>query len=267
MRNDRFRRDLRIVGLCLLVLLPPLGAVAAEPQTITVFAAASLTDAFGKLAEAYRAKSADVVRFAFAASSTLARQIETGAPADIFVSANEEWMDWLAGKLLIVPSTRISPLGNTLVMIAPKDSPLRTVAIGPGFDIAALVPAGSRIAVGDPSNVPAGIYAKKAFEFLGVWSQAEPLLARTDSVRAALALVERGEAPIGVVYGTDAQVSQGVKVVGEFPTDSYPPIGYPFAVVAGHDTEAFRAFFAWLTSGTAADVYRSYGFTWKGPTG
>lgn len=258
-------RCLRAFALCLILLLP-VAARAAEPQTITVFAAASLTDAFGKVAERYRQQSPDVVRFSFAASSTLARQIEAGAPAAIFVSANEEWMDYLAAKSLIVPATRSSPLGNTLVMIAPSDSKLGAVAIAPGFDIAALVGDG-RWATGDPANVPVGIYAKKAFESLGVWAVAEPLLARTDSVRAALALVERGEAPIGVVYGTDAGVSQGVKVVGVFPPDSYPPIGYPFAIVAGKDSDAVRAFFAFLTSGTAADVYRSFGFTWKGPTG
>jgi molybdate transport system substrate-binding protein len=240
---------------------------ASEPETITVFAAASLTDALQQLAGQYRAESGDTVRFSFAASSTLARQIEAGAPADIFISANEEWMDYLAAKNLIVDATRVSPVGNALVMIAPADSPLGTVEIDNGLDIGALIGADAKIVTGDPTNVPVGMYAKKAFENLGLWTSVEPLVARADSVRAALALVERGEAPLGIVYETDARSSKRVKVVGVFPQDSYPPISYPFAIVAGRDTPAVRQLFRHLTAGAAAKVYESFGFKWQGATG
>ena len=256
------------IGIALLVLAtvtPPGGTRAADADTVTVFAAASLTDALQALADDYRNEGGGDVRFSFAASSTLARQVEAGAPADIYVSAHPEWMDYLAGKSLIVPATRVEPLGNAVVMVAPADSPLTTVPIEKGFDIARLVGPGNRIAIGDPAHVPAGMYAKQALETLGVWSAAEPLLARTDSVRAALALVERGEAPLGIVYATDAQA--GVKVVGVFPPDSYPPVTYPFAIVAGRDTPAVRRFFAHVTGGSAASVYERFGFVWRGPTG
>jgi molybdate transport system substrate-binding protein len=257
-------------GITLLILaavgLP--GAIrAADTETVTVFAAASLTDALQAMAADFRQQGDSEVRFSFAASSTLARQVEAGAPADIFVSANPEWMDYLAGKNLIVAPTRVEPLGNTLVVIAPADSRLTSIKIEKGFDIAALVGPGSRIATGDPAHVPVGIYAQKALQSLEIWSATEPLLARTDSVRAALALVERGEAPLGIVYATDAQASAGVKVVGVFPPESYPPITYPFAIVAGRDTPAVRRFFEKITGGSAAQVYERFGFVWRGPTG
>lgn len=240
---------------------------AAEPDTITVFTAASMTDALEKLARQYNetTETRNVkVRFSFAASSTLARQIEAGAPADIFISANEEWMDYLVGKNLIVTATRVSPVGNTLVMIAPADSPLAAVEIDRRLDFRALIGPDARIVTGDPANVPVGMYAKKALENLGLWTSAEPLLARADNVRAALALVERGEAPLGIVYETDARASKGVRVVGTFPPESHPPITYPFAIIAGRDTPPVLSFFRYLT---AADVYKSLGFRWWGPTG
>jgi molybdate transport system substrate-binding protein len=254
------------------LLFAPLTAAtavqAAEQETITVFAAASLTDALEKLARQYNDEGKKTtVRFSFAASSTLARQIEAGAPADIFISANEEWTDYLAAKNLIVPATRVSPVGNALAMIAPADSPLGTVKIDSGLDIGALIGRDARIVTGDPANVPVGMYAKKAFENLGLWMSVEPLVARADSVRAALALVERGEAPLGIVYETDARASKRVKVVGTFPPDSYPPVSYPFAIVAGRDTPAVRQFFQHLTAGPAAEVYESFGFKWQGATG
>jgi molybdate transport system substrate-binding protein len=260
-----------LIAVCLALL--PLTATpvhAAEPETITVFAAASMTDALGKLARHYNesTKTQNVkVRFSFAASSTLARQIEAGAPADIFISANQEWMDYLVARNLIVTATRVSPVGNTLVMIAPADSPLAAVEIDRRLDIRALIGPDARIVTGDPANVPVGMYAKKALENLGLWTSAEPLLARADNVRAALALVERGEAPLGIVYETDAKASKGVKVVGTFPPESHPPITYPFAIIAGMDSPAVLNFFHYLTAGSAADVYQSLGFQWRGPTG
>jgi molybdate transport system substrate-binding protein len=262
------RAYLFAIGLLFTPLTEATNVKAAEQETITVFAAASLTDALEKLAQQHKDESKETtVRFSFAASSTLARQIEAGAPADIFISANEEWMDYLAGKNLILPATRVSPVGNALVMIAPADSPLRTVEIDSGLDIAALIGRDAKIITGDPANVPVGMYAKKAFENLGLWTSVEPLVARADSVRAALALVERGEAPLGIVYDTDAKVSKRVKVVGVFPPDSYPAVSYPFAILAGRDTPAVRHFFQHLTTGPAAKVYESFGFKWKGPTG
>lgn len=256
------------IALLIVAAVLPSGTVrAADTEIVTVFAAASLTDALQAMATDLRKEGGGEVRFSFAASSTLARQVEAGAPADIFISANPEWMDYLAGKNLILTTTRVEPLGNTLVMIAPTDSLLTSVKIEKGFDIAALVGPGSRIATGDPAHVPVGIYAQKAFQSLGIWSAAEPLLARTDSVRAALALVERGEAPLGIVYASDAQASPGVKIVGVFPPDSYPPITYPFAIVAGRDTPAVRRFFEKITAGSAAQVYERFGFVWRGPTG
>lgn len=258
-----------LFGICLLFL--PLtsanAAKAAERQTITVFAAASLTDALQELAQQYQAQSNDAIRFSFAASSTLARQIEAGAPADIFISANEEWMDYLAAKNLIASATRVSPLGNALVMIVPADSPLGTFEIDNRLDIGALIGGDAKIVTGDPTNVPVGMYARKALENLGLWSTVEPLLARADNVRAALALVERGEAPLGIVYTTDAKASKGVRVVATFPPDSYPPINYPFAIVTGRDTPAVLSLFRYLTSGSAAKVYERLGFQWRGSTG
>ena len=260
------------IAVCLAVL--PLTATtavnAAEPETITVFAAASMTDALGKLARQYNESTETrnvKVRFSFAASSTLARQIEAGAPADIFVSANEEWMDYLVAKNLIVTATRVSPVGNALVMIAPADSPLVAVEIDRRLDIRALIGPDARIVTGDPANVPVGVYAKKALENLGLWTLVEPLVARADNVRAALALVERGEAPLGIVYETDARASKAIKVVGTFPPDSHPPITYPFAILAGRDSPAVLRFFRYLTAGSAAGVYESLGFQWREPTG
>jgi molybdate transport system substrate-binding protein len=265
------RLHARRTGIALLVatllgLFPGL-VRAADRDSVTVFAAASLSDALQALAAEYRRERGIDIRFSFAASSTLARQIEAGAPADIFVSANAEWMDYLAGKSLIEPASRVEPLGNALVMIAPADNAIQSIDITQGFDIAGLIGKGNRLAAGDPAHVPAGLYAEKALRSLKVWSSAEPLLARADSVRSALVLVERGEAPLGIVYATDALASPKVKIVGTFPQNSYPPIVYPFAIVAGRDTSAARTFLQYLTAGTAASVYRHFGFVWRGPAG
>jgi len=261
----------RTLFLALMLLVLPLVSAApgrtADVEPVTVLAAASLTDALQQLAERFRREGGGEVRFSFAASSTLARQVEAGAPADVFVSANEEWMDWLAQRGLIVASTRTSPLGNTLVVIAPIASPVAWVKLERGFDFASVLAKGDRIATGDPASVPVGQYARKALETLGLWVQVEPLLARTDSVRSALALVERGEAGLGIVYGTDAQATAKVKVVGTFPADSHPPISYPFAIIAGRDTPAVRKFFNFITTAPAEKIYREQGFLWRGAAG
>ena len=239
--------------------------VAASAQGPTVMAAASLTDAMTELGLAWTARGNPAPRFSFGASSALARQIEQGAPADIFVSADEPWADYLQQRGLIVPSSRVSPLGNALVLIAPADQP-GDISIGPGLDLLArdlltrLGPQG-RIATGDPAGVPAGKYAQAALTTLGIWDQVAPRIARTQNVRAALLLVERGEAPLGIVYATDAAASTGVRVVGTFPETSHPPITYPFALTTRGDTPVGRALLAFLTGPEAAPTYRRLGFS------
>src|SRR3954462_7474536 len=195
----------------LLLAAPLLAAAPARAQQaapLTVFAAASLQDGLRALEPAWRAGPANPpLRLSFAASSALARQIEQGAPADLFLSADEPWMDYLAQRGLILPETRVSPLGNALALVAPANSPLAPFAIGPGTDLPALLGPQGRLAAGDPAHVPAGIYAKAALERLGQWAAIAPRLARAENVRAALLLVERGEAPLGIVYRTDVQAS------------------------------------------------------------
>jgi molybdate transport system substrate-binding protein len=233
------------------------GAVAQE---VTLFAAASLTNALDEALAAYAVTSGVKARTNYAASSALARQVEQGAPADIFLSADEPWMDYLAARKLVEPATRASRLSNRLVLVVPSTNPMN-VAIAPGFNLAGLLGASGRLSTGDPSNVPAGRYAQQALTKLGVWGIAEPRLARADNVRAAMVLVERGEAPLGIVYATDAAVSSRVRVAGVFPADSHAPISYPFAIVAGRGRPEVRALFAHLLGGEAAAVFRKHGFT------
>lgn len=245
---------------CLAAVLLAAPAVA-KAADVTVFAAASLTNAMQTLAQEWRAAGRGEVRLSFAASSTLARQIEQGAAADIFASADEQWMDYLAERSLIQPASRTSMLGNTLVLVAPAASAPAPVTVGRGLDLAALLGPRGRIATGDPAHVPAGRYARQALEALGLWQAAEPRLARADNVRAALLFVERGDAPLGIVYGTDAAASQGVRVIGTFPADSHPPISYPFALTARGTSAEARAFLAFLTGPGAAPTWKRFGFS------
>jgi molybdate transport system substrate-binding protein len=207
---------------------------------------------------AYTAKTGVKVMASYAASSTLAKQIEQGAPADVFVSADTDWMDYATGKKTINEPTRVNLLGNSIVLIAPKDSRIDHVAIGKGFDLAKLAGDG-KIATGDVKAVPVGKYAKAALEKLGAWQTAEPKFAMAESVRAALALVARGEAVLGIVYSTDAKVEPGVKIVGTFPADSHPPIIYPVAATATAkpDTGGYLAF---LRTSAAKAIFDKYGF-------
>jgi molybdate transport system substrate-binding protein len=240
------------------MLLAPVAARAQAP--VTVFAAVSLTDALRDLGQQWAARGNPAPRFAFAASSALARQVEQGAPADLFISADEAWMDYLAARSLVVAATRVSPLGNALVLIAPAGSPAR-VALARGTDLAALLGPRDRIATGDPSNVPAGRYAQAALTWMGQWDAVGHRLARADNVRAALLLVERGEAPFGIVYLTDAQASRGVRIVATFPAESHPPITYPFALTRrAEGNAAARAFLAFLTAPEAAATWQRLGF-------
>lgn len=234
-------------------------AQAADP---TVFAAASLKNALDAAAAAWRAQTGQHVTIAYAASSTLAKQIASGAPADLFVSADLEWMDYLAQRDLIDPRTRLNLLGNELVLIAPKASPVQA-AITPGFALAKLLGNG-RLAMAEPTAVPAGRYARSALTSLGVWDSVANRIAAAENVRAALALVARGEAPLGIVYRTDAGAQSGVRIVGAFPAESHAPIVYPMALTksAGPLATAFAAF---LQSPAARAIFAEHGFTSPAP--
>ena len=261
------RRRPLLAALAGCAVLP--GAVPLRAQTAegpVVFAAASLTDAMRALGEAWRAKGNPVPRFSFAASSALARQMEQGAPADIFASADEPWMDYVQQRNLIVQDTRISPLANRLVLVAPANSAQAPVTLARDTDLLALAGADGRIATGDPAHVPVGKYAQAALGWMNQWDRVSPRLARADNVRSALLLVERGEAPLGIVYATDAAASKGVKVIGTFPAESHPAVTYPFAVTrSGAGNRAARDFFAFAISAEAASVYQRFGFALRQP--
>jgi len=246
--------------VALLAACVPHGAVAQ--QSVTVFAAASLKNALDDVDAAFAQTTGTNVTASYEASSSLARQIEAGAPADVFISADLRWMDYVAERKLIRPDSRTNLLGNRLVLIAPKDAKLDNVAIGPGFDIAKLAGDG-RIAVADVKAVPAGLYAKAALEKLGAWGAAEPKLAQAENVRATLAFVARGETPVGIVYATDARIEPKVKIVGEFPDGSYPAVTYPAAATAdARDKGAAARYLAFLHSAAAKAIFEKYGFSY-----
>ena len=253
----------RIAGILaafVILLCAAHSPAAAQDKNLTVFAAASMKNALDDINAAFTAKTGVKIATSYAASSTLAKQIEQGAPADIFLSADTDWMDYAAGKKNIDESTRVNLLGNSIVLIAPKDSEINNVTIGQGFDLAKLAGDG-KIATGDVKAVPVGKYAKAALEKLGAWQAAEPKFAMADSVRAALTLVARGEAALGIVYSTDAKVEPGVKIVGTFPADSHPPIIYPVAATTTAKTEA-ADYLAFLRSSAAKTILEKYGFTY-----
>ncbi|MCA1377202.1 MULTISPECIES: molybdate ABC transporter substrate-binding protein [unclassified Bradyrhizobium] len=235
-----------------------LSSAAAQDRTITVFAAASMKNALDEIDTAYTARTGVKFSVSYAASSVLAKQIEQGAPADVFVSADTDWMDYAIAKKTINEPSRVNLLGNSIVLIAPKDSKIDSVTIAPGFDLAKLAGDG-RIATGDVKSVPAGKYAKAALEKLGAWPTAEPKFAMAESVRAALTLVARGEAVLGIVYSTDAKVEPGVKIVGTFPPDSHPAIIYPVAATSTAKPEA-NDYLAFLRSAAAKAILEKYGF-------
>jgi len=243
----------------LLILLVLLIAPAAQSADLTIFAAASLTDALRDIAPLWEAEGHSKLRFSFAASSTLARQLDQGAIAHLFASADQQWMDWADQHHLIVPDTRRTLLGNTLVLVMPRDR-VHPVTIDSRLDLKSLLGADGRIATGDPSNVPAGIYAQQALTRLGLWATAEPRLARSDSVRSALLLVERGEAPLGIVYATDAVIAPNVAIAGTFPETSHDRITYPFAVPRSGDTPEARAFLDFLSTAKANAIFTQRGF-------
>lgn len=232
-------------------------AEAADP--ITVFAAASLKESVETIAADWKAETGNEVRLSFAGSSALAKQIEEGAPADVFISADLKWMDHLdkAGK--IKSATRVNLLGNRIVLVAPKDSTL-TATIGESFPLATLLGDG-RLAMANVDAVPAGTYGKAALEKLGVWQSVKDKVAQAENVRAALLLVSRTEAPLGIVYETDAKVDAGVKILDRFPEESHPAIVYPAAVTTDSKNPEAAALLAYLQGGKAHAIFTAAGFT------
>lgn len=245
------------------VLVAGTGVQAQAAEKITVFAAASLTNALQDIATQYQKEKGVQVVSSFASSSTLARQIEQGAPADLFISADQQWMDYAISKQQMVDNTRYTLLDNDLVLISAASSKINKVDISEKTQWTTLT-GDSRLAVGDPDHVPAGIYAKEALQKLGAWTTLEPKLARASDVRAAMALVEREEAPVGIVYGSDALASKKVKVVGIFPAASHKPVEYPMAMVKGHENATVRGFYDYLKTPAAAEIFKKYGFTPRG---
>ncbi len=243
--------------LCLLLFCLPSSAAQNEKPTILVFAAASLTNALQDVGDGFTKDSSIPVKFSFAASSALARQIENGASADIFFSADIEWMDYLQSRKQIQVPTRHDVLGNQLVLVAPADSKI-ALKIGPNFALAKTLGTG-RLATGDPESVPVGRYAREALTNLGVWNEVEARLVRADSVRSALAFVDRGEASLGIVYATDAQIDRKVRVIDVFPDNTHVPIVYPIALTAVAKGDAIK-FIDYVRGPVGDATFKKYGF-------
>lgn len=231
----------------------------ARADEVVVFAAASLKNALDDIGKAYQAETGKSVTISYAGSSALARQIEQGAPADIFISADLDWMDYLQKQDLIRSDTRFNLLGNHIVLVAPKASDVKA-DIEPGFDLAGLL-GGGKLAMANTDAVPAGRYGKASLQSLGVWDSVSGDIAQAENVRAALLLVARAEAPLGIVYSTDAAAETGVKVVGRFPDDSHPPIVYPAALVKESDNPNARDFLSYLRTDTARKLFEKQGFS------
>lgn len=234
-------------------------AAQAQAEAVNVFAAVSLKNALDAVSEAWKAEAGKETKNTYAASSALAKQIEQAAPADVFISADLAWMDYVAEKKLIKADTRKTLLGNQLVLVATKDSGIK-LELKQGADLAGAL-AGGKLAVGDVKAVPAGKYAKEALEKLGLWASVEASLAQAENVRAALALVARGEAKLGIVYTTDANAEKGVEVAGVFPEDSHAPIVYPVAVINSSKNADAEAFVTYLSSPKAQEIFTAQGFT------
>jgi molybdate transport system substrate-binding protein len=246
-----------LAAFALFTVLVPAGQAAGQRE-LTVFAASSLTNVLDEIGKAYTAETKAPVRFSYAASSALARQIESGAPADVFFSADQEWMNYLQTRNLIAPATRFNVVSNTLVLVAPSDSTLK-LKIAPGFALAAALGENGRLATGDPASVPVGRYAKAALQQLGVWASVESRFVPADNVRTALNFVSRGEVPLGIVYATDAKSETKVRVVDIFPESSHEPITYPAAatVTAGPDANRFLSF---VRGAAARAIFDKAGF-------
>ena len=251
-------RLIAILGVAVAIVIAA-PTVPAQSKDLVVDAAASLKNALDDVNAAFTKQKSVKVAASYAASSALAKQIESGSPADVFISADLDWMDYLAGKKLIKPETRTNLLGNKIVLIAPASSKLK-VDVAPNFPLAKLLGDG-RLAMADPNAVPAGKYGKASLEALGVWSSVAGKVAPAENVRAALLYVSRNEAPLGIVYQTDAAADKGVKVVGTFPDSSHKPIIYPIAVTANSTNPAATAYLAFLHSPAARRAFEKQGFT------
>jgi len=250
-------RRLILAGAAVLFGVSPAAPGAAQ-EALTVFAAASLKNVMDEQGQAFRRAGGGEVRFSYAASSAIARQIEQGAPADIFISADRDWMDYVEQRRLARAGSRRDLLTNRLALIAPKGSRVR-LAVGRNMPLAGALGSG-RLAMAAP-EVPAGRYGRAALTRLGVWSSVERKVVSAENVRAALAYVSRGEAPLGIVYDTDARADPGVRIVGLFPAGSHPPIVYPAAVLAGSKHPAAGRFMAWLASPAARAIFQKHGFS------
>jgi molybdate transport system substrate-binding protein len=233
--------------------------LSAETNCVTVFAAASTTNALNEIGKIFTEMGLGKIVASYASSSTLAKQIENGAPANVFISADEPWMTYLEERKLIDSGSRFDLLGNKLVLIAPADSSINRVEIGSKFDLSKLLGNG-KLATGDPDHVPVGKYAKAALQKLEIWPEVEAKIARAADVRGALTLVERGESPFGIVYATDAAISSKVKVVGVFPDDTHPKIVYPAALISGKATSESKSFVKFLRTPESKVIFEKYGF-------
>lgn len=258
MRTVNFAR-IAMIALLLIGVGAPFHSSANAEQPVTVFAAASLKESAEKIAAAWKAAGDADVTFSFAGSSALAKQIEEGAPADVFISADLKWMDHLDKAGRVNGDTRFNLLGNRIVLVAPKDSTAATT-IAPGFPLAALL-GSERLAMANVDAVPAGAYGKAALESLGVWESVRDKVAQAENVRAALLLVSRGEAPLGIVYETDARVDPGVKILDRFPEDSHPAIVYPAALTTDSENSRAADFLAYLQGADAHVIFTAAGFT------
>lgn len=258
------RQAKAIIAATILAVMPAFVAGAMAADSVTVFAAASLKESLTQIANDWKAETGKQVKLSFAASSALAKQIDEGAPADIFISADLNWMDHLDKGGQLRNGSRVNLLGNRLVLVEAASSKA-TAQIKPGFDLAGLL-GSERLAMGNVDSVPAGLYGKAALIKLGVWDSVKDKVAQADNVRAALLLVARQEAPFGIVYETDAKAEPGVKIVDHFPQDSHPAIIYPAALVKASKNPDAKAFLDYLQTRKAAQVFVDAGFTVLGKT-
>ncbi len=256
-KKNPMRLHRLLLALTCCVFGTPLAAADRERPVLQLYAAASLTNVLDDLSSAWEKTGGMPVKTSYAASSVLARQIEAGGRADVFISADREWMDYLQSRNLLDRPTRRILVGNRLVLVAPADSTLQ-LKIAPGFDLAGAL-GKRRLATGDPDTVPVGRYARSALISLGVWDEVEDRLVRADNVRSAMMFVSRGEVPLGIVYTTDALLDSRVRIVDTFPESSHPPITYPGAVLKGA-RDGSIAFLDYLTSPAARDTWRRFGF-------
>jgi molybdate transport system substrate-binding protein len=259
--TQKLRVRTLVAWLCVMtwVVGSSIAVAADDTHSVLVFGAASLTDVLDELGKAFTAKTQVPVKSSLAASSALAKQIEAGAPADVFFSADLEWMDYLDKRNLLRPGSRHDVVLNRLVLIAPADSKV-SVKIAPGFDLLGALGNGGKLVTGDPDSVPVGKYAHTALDKLGAWDRVSSRLVRAENVRSALAFVARGEAALGIVYQTDALAEKRVRIVDVFPEDSHPPVTYPIALTAHANSEAQR-FEDFVISEAAKPIFRKYGFS------